>query len=86
MDIKAEARRMIKDDGLAWEMVDRLEQAQVARKIEEAEQLRLVFCEYVRIWGRYKGRQIDNEDDYHLNMTAHQCCAPWAPDPEDEPP
>jgi hypothetical protein len=47
-----------------------------AQLFHEVEQLRLVFYEYVCPWPA-QGREIENNDDYNLNITANSCCEPF---------
>ena len=82
IDIQAEAQRMMQDDNHAWEMLERYKsyfrdgKFPDGEQAQEAEQLRLVFCEYVSLWPQ-QGREIQNNDDYNLNMTANDCCEPF---------
>ena len=92
MDIQAEAQRMMQDDRYAWEMLGRYKRHfeygnfPEGEQLQEAEQLRLVFCEYVDLWPK-QGRVIEKMDDYHLNMTANDCCEPFLyPDDPPAPP
>jgi hypothetical protein len=92
MDIQAEAQRMMQDDLYAWELIRRFKlhfadgNLPKAEQLQEAEQLRLVFCEYVSLW-RPQGREIESSDDYNLNMTANDCCEPFLyPDDPPAPP
>ena len=77
-----EAQRMMQDDLYAWEMLRRFkgyfgdDKFPEGQRMQEAEQLRLVFCEYVSLWPQ-QGREIENNDDYNLNMTANDCCEPF---------
>ena len=70
---------MMQDDRYAWEMLRRFKSYFEDNKFpegeqtQEAEQLRLVFCEYVSLWPE-QGREIETNDDYNLNMTANDCC------------